>query len=256
MNSFVKPSKMPQPISFAPLNQSDLKIAVQSAVATALCLGLSTGIFFWLITVQRLAPSAQIDRLVNFFSQYLVPPDLLEMIGAFSWGLLLSKISGYRKWWWLSGAAVLGVRLGTFVLYSVLLTEQFLKPVPAEVSMHARFGIILAFAVLSVTVSTGLLLGLVLLNWKASLVFAAGTALASVLAVLITVFILGELGIRVGSGNAAMPKVTAVATMAAALAGGAVLGVLFSRYAGTGSSKDHVSSDSTSTPEVGPVSRI
>jgi hypothetical protein len=51
-----------------------------------------------------------------------------------------------------------------------------------------------------------------------------------VLAVLITLLILGELGIRVGNGNAAMPKVTALATMAAALAGGAVLGVMFSRY--------------------------
>ena len=212
------------------LEEGELRIAVQSALATALCLGLSTGIFFWLITVQRLAPSAQINRLVNFFSQYLVPPDLLEMIGAFSWGLLLSKISGYRKWWWLSGATVLGSRVGTFVLYSVLLTERFQEQIPAGISNHARFGIILALAVLSVTVSTGLLLGFALVNWKASLVFAASTAFTSLLAVLITVFILGELGIRVGSGNAAMPRVTAAATMAAALAGGAVLGVTFSRY--------------------------
>jgi hypothetical protein len=67
-------------------------------------------------------------------------------------------------------------------------------------------------------------------NWKASLLFAACTGFVSVLASLITLFALGELGIHVGSGNAAMPKVTAVATMAAALVGGAILGVLFSRY--------------------------
>jgi hypothetical protein len=75
-------------------------------------------------------------------------------------------------------------------------------------------------------VSIGLLLGFVLVNWKASLILAGSTGLVSVIAALITLFILGELGIRVGNGNAAMPKVTAAATMAAALAGGAILGVM------------------------------
>jgi hypothetical protein len=212
------------------LEQSELRIAVQSALATALCLGLSTGLFFWLVTLQRVAPSAQINRLVDVFSTYLVPPDKLEMVGAFGWGLLLSKISGYRKWWWLSGATILGVRVGTFTLYNGVLTDWFLEHIAADVSMHVRFMIILAIAVLCVTVCTGLLLGFVLLNWKASLILAASTGLVSVLAVLTTVLILGELGIRVGSGNAAMPKVTALATMAAALAGGAFLGLMFSRY--------------------------
>jgi hypothetical protein len=221
---------MHRPTRFISLEHSDLKIAMQSALATALCLGLSTGLFFWLITLQRLAPSAQIDRLVTFFSNYLVPPDKLEMVGAFGWGLLLSKISGYRKWWWLSGATILGVRMGTFALYHGLLSEWFLEHIAPDASMHVRFGIILTMAILCVTVSTGLLLGFVLVNWKASLILAASTGFTSVLAALVTHFILGEMGIRVGSGNAAMPKVTAAATMAAALAGGAVLGVIFRRY--------------------------
>jgi hypothetical protein len=227
-------SPFPEPAQSRTPEEGELRIAVQSAVATALCLGLSTGSFFWLITMQRAVPSAQMDRLVNLFARYLVPPDLLEMIGAFVWGLLLSKISGYRKWWRVAGATFFGNRVGVFILYSILLTERLQEQIPAGVSSHARFGIILALAVLSVTVSTGLLLGFVLVNWKASLVLGASTALASVLAVLITVFILGELGIRVGSGNAAMPRVTATATMAAALSGGAVLGILFRRYVSKG----------------------
>jgi hypothetical protein len=230
MRSFTESSKIHRPTRFISLEHRDLKIAMQSALATALCLGLSTGLFFSLITVQRLSPSTQIDRVVTFFSNYLVPPDKLEMVGAFGWGFLLSKISGYRKWWWLSGATILGVRMGTFALYHGLLSEWFLEHIAPDASMHVRFGIILAIAVLSVSVSTGLLLGLVLVNWKASLMLAVSTGLASVLAALITLFILGELGIRVGGGNAAMPKVTAVATMASALAGGAILGVMFSRY--------------------------
>ena len=230
MSSFPESPEVHRAARSMSLEQSELRIAVQSALATALCLGLSTGLFFWLVTLQRVAPSTQIHRLVDVFSTYLVPPDKLEMVGAFGWGLLLSKISGYRKWWWLSGATILGVRVGTFTLYNGVLTEWFLEHIAADVSMHVRFMIILAIAVLCVTVCTGLLLGFVLLNWKASLILAASTGSVSVLAVLITVLILGELGIRVGSGNAAMPKVTALATMAAALAGGAVLGVMFRRY--------------------------
>src|SRR5688572_9793337 len=104
MSSFPESSEVHRAARYIPLEQSELRIALQSAVASALCLGLSTGLFFWLITMQRAAPSAQIDRLVNLFSRYLVPPDILEMIGAFVWGLLLSKISGYRKWWRVAGA--------------------------------------------------------------------------------------------------------------------------------------------------------
>lgn len=243
MNSFIKPRKSSRPVVTKQLAQNDLKLAVQSALATALCFGLSTGLFFWLITLQRLAPSTQINRLVTFFSNYLVPPDILEMVGAFGWGLLLSKISGYRKWWWLAGAAMLGVRLGTFTLYHGLLSEWFLEHIAPDASMHVRFGIILAITVLCVTVSTGLLLGFVLVNWKASLILAGSTGFVSVIAALITLYILGELGIRVGSGNAAMPKVTAASTLAAALAGGAILGVVFSHYVRKGSSQSSVIPD-------------
>jgi hypothetical protein len=164
-------------------------------------LGLSTGLFFWLITFQRLAPSPQLDRLVRFFSDYVVPPVLLEMMGAFAWGILLSRISGYGKWWWLSLATMAGVRLGNFTLYNGLLPEWVLAQLPTGVSRHLQFGIILAVAVLCVTVSTGVLLGLVIGKWKASLLLAASTGLVSVLAALLTLFIMGELGIRVGAGT-------------------------------------------------------
>jgi len=103
--------------------------------------------------------------------------------------------------------------------------------------VQVRFGLILGMTVLGVTVSTGLLLGLALMAWKASLMLAVSTGLASVLAALVTLVILDEFGIRVGSGNAAMPKVAAAGTLAAALAGGAMLGVVFSRYVRAASSK-------------------
>ena len=136
-----------------------------------------------------------------------------------------------------------GVWLGNFALYHGLLPEWILALTPRNLSPPVQFGVVLATAVLSVTISTGVLLGFTLMSWKASLMLAISTGQAATLAAVVTLIILDGLGVRVGSGNAAMPKATAAATMAAALAGGAVLGVMFSRYVRTGSSQNNVIAD-------------
>ena len=70
MDSSIEPSETYRPVRPKRLYQSDLKIAVQSAFAAGLCLGLPAGLFFWLIIMQRWAPSAPIDRLLNFLREY------------------------------------------------------------------------------------------------------------------------------------------------------------------------------------------
>jgi hypothetical protein len=240
MDSFIEPSESDRPVTPARLHPGDLKIAVQSALAAGLCLGLPAGLFFWLIILQRWEPSTQIDTLVRFFQDYVVPPVILEMLGASIWGLLLSRISGYRQWWRLSIATMAGVRVGDLALYHGWLDQWVQGHTPADLSLPVRFGLILGITVLCVTMSTGLFLGLVLMNWKASLILAVSTGLASVIAALVTLMILDSLGIRVGSGNVAMPRATAASTMAAALSGGAALGVMFSSYVSRLSSKHEV----------------
>ena len=94
MDSSIKPAENYPPVMPKTMYQGDMIIALQSALAAGLCLGLPAGIIFWLIIVQRWAPSTPINSLVNFFSDNLVPPVILEMLGAFGWGLCLSKISG------------------------------------------------------------------------------------------------------------------------------------------------------------------
>ncbi len=237
MDSFIEPSETYRPVTPNRSYESDLKIAVQSALAAGLCLGLPAGLFFWLIIVQSWMSSHLINTLVKFFQDYVVPPVILEMLGAFIWGLLLSKISGYRQWWWLSIATMAGVRVGDLALYHVWLDQLVQGHAPLDLSLHVHFGLILGITVLCVTMSTGLFLGFVLMNWKASLILAVSTGLVSLLAALVTLIILDTLGIRVGSGNASMPKATAASTMVAALVGGAILGVMFSRYVSGLSSK-------------------
>jgi hypothetical protein len=92
------------------------------------------------------------------------------------------------------------------------------------------FAIHLSGLVLSITFCTGLAHGLILPKWKAALALALSTGLVSVLVTILIYFILDRLGIRVGTGTAAMPKVTAICTMIAGITGGIMLGSGFSRF--------------------------
>ena len=238
MDSFTTPSEAHPSVTTDYSSQGDLKIALQSAFAAALCLGLPSGLYFWIYIIQKWSPTTPGNILVDFLQAYLVPPVILEMLGAFGWGFCLGKISGYRRWWWLSAATMAGVWIGNFALYHGWLEiNQVQDQALSALSLHTRFVIIVGLNVLCVTLSTGLLLGLAIMNWRAGLMMGGRTALASVTAVLLILIILGGLGIRVGSGNLAMPKATAAATMTAALAGGATLGVVFSHFVRQGSSK-------------------
>ena len=159
MNSFIAPSEDHQSVTPNHSYPSASKIAVQSALAAGLCLGLPAGLFFWVIIVQRWTLSAPIDGLLHFLQDYTVPPVILEMLGAFVWGLCLSKISGYRRWWWLSTTTMVGVRVGDFALYHGWLDQWVQGHAPPDLSLHVRFGLILGITVLCVTVSASLLLG-------------------------------------------------------------------------------------------------
>ena len=203
------------------------RIAWQSALAASLCLGLPAGLLFWLLILQHLKPSGPVKILVTVLQDNGILEIIGVLIGAFAWGIILSRISGYRIWWWLVAASMLGVYLGRrlfWIIYGWHNIDFSGLPVHVVLAIH------LSGLVLSVTFCTGLAHGLILRNWKAALTLASTTCLVSVSAGLVTFFILDQLGIRVGMGNAAMPKVTAICTMVSAIAGGMVLGVGFSWF--------------------------
>ena len=81
-----------------------------------------------------------------------------------------------------------------------------------------------------VTLFVGLAYGLILRNLKAALTIGLTVSLVSVLVLVLTILVFDRLGIRVGTGNLAMVRVTAVDLITSALAGGMVLGVAFSRF--------------------------
>ncbi len=229
------------------------RVAWQSALVAGLCLGLPIVLMFWMVILANIAPSPSMNNVLSLLQNtwypfanehqpstpvhdflmtlqiYVTPGSIALSLGILGWALLLSRISGYRQWWWILAAGMAGVFVGkTPIDWLDSWIQQ--APPPYGWPVHLRFAVFLSLSVLCVAMSTGLAISLLLRSWKASLLLTMGSGLASVIAVILTDIILDRLGIRVGHGNLAMPKLTAVGTMAAAIAGGTVLGVLFTRY--------------------------
>jgi|SRR5687767_8521165 len=204
------------------------RVAWQSALAASICLGLPAGLLFWLILLQRLKPTPLIERLVTFLQNNGMLEIVGMLVGAFGWGILLSKISGYRLWLRLVVASVLGVYLGQRLFWIIYYWFNYDF---SNMPIHVGFAIHLSGLILSITFCTGLAHGLILFNWKAIATLSLITGVASVLVTLLMYFLLDGLGIRVGTGNAAMPKVTAICTMIAGITGGTMLGIMFSQFA-------------------------
>jgi hypothetical protein len=227
------------------------RVVWQSALAAGLCLGLPIALMFWMVILAKVIPSRSMNNVLSLLQNtwypfaneqqpsspvhdllmmlqiYVTPASIALSLGILGWALLFSRISGYHQWWWILAAGMTGVFMGKAPIdwLDVRLQRPFWGwPI------HMRFALFLSASILCVAIATGLALGLVLRNGKASLILATASGLASVIAVIAANLILDGVGLRVGYGNLAMPKLTAVGTMAAAVAGGTVLGVLFTRY--------------------------
>jgi len=183
----------------------------------------------WYPFANEQGPSTPIHDFLMVLQIYVTPGSIVLSLGVLGGALLLSRISGYRQWWWILAAGMAGVFIGKAPIDWLDGWIQQAPP-PYGWSLHVRFAVFLSLSVLCVAMATGLALGLVLRSGKASLILAAASGVVSVIAVIAADLILWRVGLRVGHGNLAMPKLTAVGTMAAAIAGGTVLGVLFTHY--------------------------
>ena len=229
------------------------RVAWQSALAAGLCLGLPIALMFWMVILANVAPSPSMNNVLSLLQNtwfpfaneqqpsspvhdflmilqiYVIPPNIALSLGILAWAWLFSRISGYRPWWHILIASLAGVFIGQAPIDRL---DGWIQQSPPLYGwpVHVRFALFLSLSVLCVAMATGLALGLVLRNGKASLILAAASGVTSVIAVIAADLILEQVGLRVGHGHLAMPKLTAVGTMAAAIAGGTVLGVLFTHY--------------------------
>ena len=204
------------------------RIAWQSALSAALCLGLPAGLLLWLVLFQQIKHSSVVEPLVDFLHANGLYSIYIVVLGSMIWSYLLGRISGYRPWWWIAVASALGILAAWFSPLANV--DGILYEYQPTLPIHLNYAASMVGLIGSVTLFVGLAYGLILRNIKATLTIGLTTSLVSEVVLLLTVFVFDRLGIRVGTGNLAMVRVTAVALITSALAGGMVLGVSFTRF--------------------------
>jgi hypothetical protein len=209
-----------------PLNY--FRIAWQSALAAALCLGLPAGLLLWLILFQRINHSPLADPLINFLRANGLYSIYIVVISSMIWSYLLGRISGYHSWWRLAVASALGILAAWFSPLANI--DGILYKYQPGLPIHLNYAASMVGLIGSVTLFVGLAYGLILRSIKAALTIGLTTSFISVLVLLLTILVFDRLGIRVGTGNLAMVRVTTVDLITSALAGGMALGVGFTRF--------------------------
>jgi hypothetical protein len=202
------------------------RVAWQSALAAALCLGLPAGLLLWLILFQQTIHSVVVDQSIKFLQANGLISIFVLAICSLMWSFLLARISGYRPWWKIGFATAFGIFIGWFSPLSNLdgvFADQF--------PIHTLYAIAMCGIVSSATLSVGFAYGLILRNMRAALTLALTTSLVSALTLLLTIIFFDQFGIRVGGTiHLAMPKVTVSGLLTSAITGGMALGVGFTRF--------------------------
>lgn len=205
------------------------RIALQSALAAALCLGLPAGLLLWLIIADAAGYSAVVRPLIDILHANGLYSIFIVVMSSILWSYLLGRISGYRPWWWIALASGVGILVAWFSPLSNI--DGILYDYRPDLPIYLNYAASMMGLIGSVTLFVGLGYGLVLRSLKAALIIGLTTSIVSIVVLQVTIFVFDSLGLRVGTGNLAMVRVTAVDLITSALAGGAMLGVEFSRFA-------------------------
>ena len=182
----------------------------------------------WLILFQRINHFHFADPLINFLHANGLYSIYIVVISSIIWSYLLGRISGYRSWWRIAVASALGILVAWFSPLANI--DGILYKYQPGLPIHLNYAASMVGLIGSVTLFVGLGYGLILRSIKAALTIGLTTSLISVLVLLLTIFMFERLGIRVGTGNLAMVRVTIVDLITSALAGGMMLGLGFTRF--------------------------
>jgi voltage-gated potassium channel Kch len=189
------------------------RIAWQSALAAALCLGLPAGLSLWLVLVRSAGYALVLEPLNIVLRDHGLYRIYLVVLTSILWSYLLGRISGFRPWWQIAVASALGILVAWFSPLANV--DGILYQYRPTLPVHLSYASSMVGLIGGVTLFVGLAYGLILRDIKASITIGSTTSFVS---------------IRVGTGNLAMVKVTAVNLLTSALAGGTALGVGFSWF--------------------------
>jgi hypothetical protein len=203
-------------------------VALQSALAAGLCLGFPAGLLLWLIWLRQMNHSTLLNGPIDFLHSNGLVSIYILVLSSLLWSYLIGRISGYQRWWRIAVASALGILITWFSPFSNV--DGILYHARPDLPIHVNYAASMIGLVGSVTLFVGLAYGLVLRSVRAALTLGLTTSFVSLIVLIMTIFACDRLGLRVGTGNLAMPKVTAVGLMLSALMGGMVLGVGFTAY--------------------------
>ena len=207
-----------------PLNR--FRIAWQSAAAAAFCLGLPAGLNLWLLLFQQINDSSFIAVPLDFLQTHGLFRIYLLAFTSMIWGYLLGRISSYRPWWLLAAASAIGILAAWYSPFANI--DGILYQYRPDLPIHLNYAAAMIGIVGSATLFVGLAYGIVLRSIKAALRIGITTSLISICTLVLTIFLFDQFGIRVGTGNFAMSKVTVAGLLTSAITGGTVLGLSFS----------------------------
>ena len=224
-----------------------LRVAWQSALAAAFSLGLPAGLSLWLILLLQVYKSNRVESLSGFFQAHGIYRIYLVALSSILWGYLLGRITGYRPWWRIGLASAVAI-LATW--FSPLANvDGILYAYRPSLPIHLNYAAAMVGLIGGVTFFVGLAYGIMLRSIKAALTMSVMTSVVSVLTLLLTILVFDRFGIRVGTGNFAMSKVTVAGLLTSSIMGGMVLGVGFSWFV---EQSNHSRMNSTQLPEPYP----
>src|SRR5215213_1729644 len=160
-----------------PLNT--FRIAWQSALSAALCLGLPAGLLLWLVLFQQIKHSSVVEPLVDFLHANGLYSIYIVVISSIMWSYLLGRISRYRPWWWLACASALGILAAWFSPLANV--DGILYAYNPNIPVHLKCAASMVGLIGAVTSFVGIAYGLGLRNSRAALEIGFTTSLVSVL---------------------------------------------------------------------------
>jgi hypothetical protein len=218
-----------------PDRPSYLRVALLSALSAGLCLVGSLVIPFLvaLLISQLLRNPSNPPPAFNIAMVMLALASLVG--GSAAWGIALARITGAPNSRRLALACALSYGPAT-VAGAFLLGR--IEPIVVEgtpgLPIHLLFTLLFVPVVFLVAATTGLAIGWALRSGRVAATAALGGGAAAALGFLAVDLLLDSLGMRVGAPraeeSATMLKVLAIGDVGAALAGGAVIGVILARF--------------------------
>ena len=201
-----------------------IRIMTFSGLVTGLCIGSGLGFPFWYELLMRLAP--QFPFQIQYDPQFWPVGIILAGVVV---GLALARVIGLRPLWRFGLAGGVSIGAGFFLVTSAPVLD-FTNNIRSNAPLHIRFAFELVLGLGVAASLLGLALGLALPDWRTALKLCLGSSFASMVSAIVVVVSLDLIGVRVGSGNMAMPKVVGMAFPLASITSGAVIGRLLAQF--------------------------